>query len=104
MYALNLLTAILSVSVICICFLIVFNKKTSKYKKNTPSYTILFVTNNEDCIEGVLRQLIYKLNTYKNYNEKIIVVSLNSTDQTLYILKKLSQKYNFIYLPQKTKL
>jgi len=99
MYAFNLLTAVFTFFLICTGFILIINKKVIKYKKTTPSYTILFVTNNEDCIEGVLRRLICKINADRNYNEKIIIISINSTDQTLHIIKKLSRKYPFIYLP-----
>lgn len=102
MYALILLVSILTVSAAFFIILKILNRKCA-YKKNTPSYTILFVKNNEDCIEGVLRRLILKINTCKSQSGKIIVIDMNSADNTLLIAKKLSQKYSFIYVPQYSK-
>ncbi len=67
-------------------------------EKTTPSYKILAVRNNEDCIEGVIYKLIKEMQLIHNryFVPQIIVIDLGSQDNTLKILEKLSEKYDFI--------
>ncbi len=68
--------------------------------KKTPTYTVITVKNNEDCIEGIIHTLIKELQL-KNTNfssSNILVIDLGSCDDTLKILKKISNKYEFIHI------
>lgn len=69
-------------------------------KKITPSYKILTVKNNEDCIEGVIHSLIKEMypKQDRSFVSKIIVIDLGSCDNTIKILEKLSKKYDFIQI------
>ncbi len=69
-------------------------------KKITPSYKILTVKNNEDCIEGVINSLIKEMHTGQSsiQKPKIIVIDFGSSDTTLKIVEKLSYKYDFIQI------
>ncbi|MDR1392006.1 MAG: hypothetical protein LBJ09_02290 [Clostridiales bacterium] len=67
---------------------------------NEDIHIVLTTKNQQDKIEGTVRDIIWNL---KNYNFKIleffsdiIVVDLGSNDETLGVLKKLSQEYEFI--------
>ena len=74
---------------------------TCKPEKNlTPTYTILNVKNNEDCIEGVIHSLIQDIYSNKNNSSitNILVIDLGSQDNTVKILERLSKKYEFIHI------
>lgn len=98
MYAFGLLLSILAVFILFFRVVKILNNRFVTYKKTTPTYTLLFVRNNEECIEGVLRHLISSANKDKNFYEKIIVIDVNSSDNTVSIVKHLSKKYSFIHL------
>ena len=97
MYLICHLTGIVFISLICFISVIII-KKYDTYKKITPLYIFIFVKNNEECIEGVLRLLISHLAKNKYTKDEIIVIDMNSQDQTTLIVKKLCRKYNFIHL------
>ncbi len=69
-------------------------------KKITPTYTVLIVKNNEECIEGVMYSLIkeIKLNQSLFFPSNILVIDLGSNDNTTKILEKLEKKYDFIHI------
>ena len=60
-------------------------------------YLIVAAKNQENCIEGFLRNLMFKLIYGKEEIIKnILVVDLNSTDNTKEIIEKLQNEYNQI--------
>ena len=60
-------------------------------------YVIIAAKNQEKKIEGFLRSLLFRIIYGKEENIKdVIVVDLNSTDETKSILEKLSSDYNEI--------
>ncbi len=60
-------------------------------------YVIVAAKNQEKKIEGFLRSLLFRIIYGKEENIKdVIVVDLNSTDETKSILEKLSTDYNEI--------
>ncbi len=71
-----------------------------KTEKKTPTYIVLTVKNNEDCIEGVIRSLINELRFKNNpfVSSNILVIDLGSEDNTIKILERLSNKYEFIHI------
>ncbi len=75
-------------------------------EKIKPPYAVISVKNGEDCIEGVIRSMAWQLQTqaadFKNCINELIVVDLGSTDETSYIVKKLSQEYPFVHYMNKT--
>ena len=75
-------------------------------EKIRPPYAVISVKNGEDCIEGVIRSMVWQLQSQaadlKNCINELIVVDLGSTDETSYIAKKLSQEYPFVHYMNKT--
>lgn len=60
-------------------------------------YVIVAAKNQEKKIEGFLRSLLFRIIYGKEENVKdIIVVDLNSTDETKKIMEKLSEDYDVI--------
>lgn len=60
-------------------------------------YVIIAAKNQENKIEGFLRTLLFKIMYGKEeYVKDIIVTDLNSTDETMKILNKLSKDYDNI--------
>ena len=62
------------------------------------SVIVVTVRNQEDRIEGIIRSIVWQNLHGKNpcLMPKILVVDLDSTDNTMEILKKLSNDYAFI--------
>lgn len=62
------------------------------------AYILIIVKNQEDTIEGIIRSIIFKNIYNKNENvfDNIIVADMGSTDNTLNILKRLSEEYSFL--------
>jgi len=76
---------------ILFCF---FEQKAQK-----EMYVILTVKNEEENIEDIIRSLVWKYSSKKDFEPlpHIIVVDLGSTDATFAILEKLSEEYPFLY-------
>jgi len=90
--------------IFCIISTLYFFCYTKKDSVNSTSisdfHSVLTVRNCEDSIEGIIRSLVWQINTTKNmslFPKKLIVIDINSEDKTLLILKKLSKEYPFIY-------
>ena len=73
-------------------------RKTNK--KITPTYTVLMVKDNEDCIEGVIYSIIKEMRSKNNMpiSPSIVVIDLGSNDSTVEISEKISKKYEFIHI------
>lgn len=75
---------------------IVLLKTYTNFKANG-TYIIIAIKNQEDEIEGFMRSLIFKyLYNREEIVQNIMVVDLNSTDNTKKILTKLEKDYEFI--------
>lgn len=75
---------------------IVLLKEYTNFKANG-TYIIIAIKNQEDEIEGFMRSLIFKyLYDREEIVQNIMVVDLNSTDNTKKILMKLEKDYEFI--------
>ncbi len=61
-------------------------------------YILIAVKNQENSIEGIVRSIVFKNIYHKNENlfNNIIIADMGSTDDTLRILKKLSNEYSFL--------
>ncbi|MBO4940674.1 MAG: hypothetical protein J6D15_00450 [Clostridia bacterium] len=90
---------ILSV-ILCIILKIACSMKCSFYYQ-TPVKIVLSTKDSEDTIECFLRSFIHQLNVNKNAPflppEELVVVDLDSQDNTFEILKKLSLEYPYIH-------
>lgn len=75
----------------------IINFCTYSHKNLDGIYVVIAAKNQEENIEAFLRSLIFKILYGKeNQIKEIIAVDLDSEDDTLNILKKLSEDYNFI--------
>ena len=76
-----------------------YSNKWKAETKITPTYTVLTVKNNEDCIEGVIYSIIKEMRRNNLlFTQNILVVDLGSKDNTVKIVERLSQKYEFIHI------
>ena len=68
-------------------------------KEKKEMYVILTVKNEEENIEDIVRSIVWKYSSQKNFEPlpHIIVVDLGSTDATFDILEKLTDEYPFLY-------
>ncbi len=66
----------------------------TKYKA---SYYVLTVKNCEDSIEGIIRSTVWQIQTSETTPEELVVIDLDSEDQTKFILKQLAKEYPFIH-------
>ena len=65
--------------------------------KSEGIYIIIAVKNQEDKIEGFMRSFLFKILYGKeDYLKNVIVTDLNSSDDTMKILEKLSKDYDGI--------
>ena len=66
--------------------------------------TIVATQNNEDTIEGVIRTLEFRLGNAGRQLPKpnILIVDLDSTDETCYILKKIELDYENVYISNRS--
>ena len=78
-----------------ICKTIIHIHKYPKVSFNGSSF-IITVYNQENNIEYFLRVFIYKMLYYNLNISEIIIVDLDSTDNTLNILKTFSKDFDFI--------
>ena len=78
-----------------ICKTIIHIHKYPKVSFNGSSF-IITVHNQENNIEYFLRVFIYKMLYYNLNISEIIIVDLDSTDNTLNILKTFSKDFDFI--------
>lgn len=75
----------------------IININIYKSLKSEGIHIIVAVKNQEDKIEGFLRNFLFRIIYGKEENIKdIIVVDLESTDDTPLILKKLNEEYSEI--------
>ncbi len=88
------------IPLIIIYGLITLTKKTDKqlptHKPHT-EYRILPVKNSEDTIEGTIRSAAWHNLTFFGEIPTLIVLDLDSCDNTLSILKRLSKEYTFLH-------
>lgn len=89
-----------------VSFLIIFKKLTFNnyniHKIIKPPYTVLTVKNNEDSIEGIMRFIINEMRYQENnLIKELIVVDMGSCDNTISILQKFSQQYDFVHILSK---
>jgi len=67
-------------------------------KQNGELHIIIGVKNCENNIESFIRTFFSKILNYNNVGcQKVIVVDMNSTDNSRCILKKLNEDYSFEY-------
>lgn len=66
-----------------------------------PIYCILPVKNQEENIEGIIRHFARKTLADKNQFTELIIINLDSTDETLSILHVLSKEYPFVHILSK---
>lgn len=77
----------------------IINIKTYTNFKSNGTYIIIATKNQEEEIEGFMRSFIFKcLYGKEEIVKNVIVVDLNSTDNTKKILTKLEKDYEFIKL------
>lgn len=75
----------------------IINIYTYTNLKSDGIYIIVAVKNQENKIEGFLRNFLFRVIYGKEENIKdIIVADLDSTDETVNILNKLGKDYNYI--------
>lgn len=92
-----------------ILFCIYLAKKIKLNKKifissNNNGHVILVTKNQEETIEGIIRSIAWNLiNRCKDQCTitDIIIFDTGSTDDTLFILEKLSKEYEFLHLMSK---
>lgn len=65
-------------------------------EKIKPPYAVVTLQNCEDCIEGIIRSLAGQIESQTGYINKLIIVDLDSQDDTASIAKKLCEEYPFI--------
>ncbi len=102
--------------VLFLCFflgigvLLIFLHKTHAkdilLKKIQPIHSVLTVRNMEESIEGIVRSFAWKIQSYKEkdslYPQELIILDLDSTDNTFLILDSLAKEYPFIHPMSKT--
>ncbi len=75
-------------------------------KKIQPMHSVLAVKNMEESIEGIVRSVVWKIQNFKEkdnlYPQELIILDLDSTDNTLLILNSLAREYPFIHPMTKT--
>ena len=72
--------------------------KTFDFQKDRyPLYTVYTVRNIEDKIEYTLRRIASKMCSGKNRITELIIIDLDSDDNTPDILKKISTEYPFMH-------
>ncbi len=75
-------------------------------KKIQPMHFVLTVRNMEESIECIVRSVVWKTQNYKEkdnlYPQELIILDLDSTDNTLLILNSLAKEYPFIHPMTKT--
>ncbi len=91
-----------------ICFLVIYGTIqmilniyeffSKSYLQDDNIYIIITVKNQQNTVEGIIRALVWRSlnNYYGGIIPNIFVVDMGSTDETLKILEKLRQEYNFI--------
>lgn len=81
-------------------YLVILKKPQSSYslqKELRPTYSVLTVKNKEDSIEGIVRSIAWQIMTNSDALKELIILDLDSQDQTFFILKKLAKEYPFIH-------
>lgn len=84
---------------LCLYFLRHIKRNSLQTQSFSDFHTVLAVKNLEDSIEGTIRSLVKQMHTTSNkasMPKNIIALDLNSDDQTLLILQKLSVEYPFV--------
>ena len=71
--------------------------------KNKGIYIIVTVKNQQETVEGIIRSIVWRsLNkSYYGVVPNILIVDMGSTDDTLKILEKLHNEYEFIKVTDK---
>jgi hypothetical protein len=92
--------------ILSIAFFVVLKKITLDncciQKITKPPYTVITAKNNEDCIEGIMRLIINEMQSQENgLVKELIVVDLGSCDNTVPILQKISNEYDFVHILSK---
>lgn len=74
-----------------------------KKKALKDTYVVLTVKNQQDSVEGIIRSIVWQNLKGKNGGiiPQIVVVNLDSMDETGKILEKLSDSYDFIHVMDK---
>jgi hypothetical protein len=90
--------------VICLLIILFINIRvsTSLILQSDKCKMVLFVRDQEEKIEGIIREL-YSSKIYKLIGEleKIIVVDMGSSDDTIKILRKMENSYSRLYIMDK---
>ncbi len=78
--------------------LFIVSKAFSEEKQIAPTHTVLTIKNHEDCIEGTIRLIMDMYSKSFKHMPPLIVLNSGCSDDTILIIKKLSEKYDFIHL------
>ena len=83
----------------------VINSYLTKKVKLSNAYLVIIVKNGENYIEYLTRKaIIRKVIEKANYIKEIIIIDLNSEDETSKIIRKLEKDYNFIKVLNKEEI
>lgn len=71
---------------------------------NEDLFVVIKAKNSQDTLEMTVRNIIWTFlnKSQGGYIPDILIVDMDSTDETLNIAKKLSQNYNFVYYTTNT--
>ena len=77
----------------------------SQPSQSLPTYIVLLVSDSEDYIEGIVRNLIKTFQNKVKFhtNPKLLILDVGSSDDTLSILEILTKDYNFTNILHATK-
>lgn len=81
--------------------LYISDKNFHKNKGLLPDHTIITVKNQEETIEATIRHIVNKMLYGKTLFTELIILDLDSTDNTPSILLRLSKDYPFIHITDK---
>lgn len=95
---------ILLIVVFTFLFICISNSNNSLefQTKFSLSHRVLTVKNCEESIEGIIRSTIWQIQTSETVPDELIVIDLDSEDQTRFILRQLAKEYPFIHPMSKT--
>ena len=81
----------------------IWNFFVHKAKSPDDMYVVLTVKNQQDTVEGMIRSIVWQNLQCKNGGvvPQVVVVNLDSADDTPIILERLSQTYDFIHVMDK---
>lgn len=99
--------AVLLALLYCKAFKFEINRSgLKKVRKIKPPYAVVSVKNDEECVEGVIRSLAWQIKSQPDnglsFISELVVIDLESEDETPIILKKLSEEYDFLHIMNKS--